>query len=605
MGRLLLLTSYCAIRSRESAHRRWWEVGAIAACALATGSKQTAAMAPLLLPLYDYTFPPDSAARWHRAGLYVAVAAPAWIMLMTIAGKAGRNYQLDEAIAYAIAQPGVILHYLRLSVWPDALFVYVNTHLFDVHAVMQVLPQAVALAALLTATIWGVARRHWLGFLGAWFFVTLGPTSSIIRIADTIQEHRMYVPLAALAVLAVVAGDAGLRAVLSPRVSRGAQTLVRTMLLGAVLLGLGARTYARNWDYHHEFTMVHPADLHESYRILADHALSQPGLLEAEAERAGAVLASPDRDARDTLYAHFVLALASAQRGELEPAASEFERVLHLDPKFAYAHQQLGALLVERGDLPGAIEHLEEAIRLEPDFLPSYKDLAVALKKRGDRAGAEERLELALDLQPDFAEARYELGIIAAGRGDREAAAKHFERAIRDRPDFAEAHCELGALLRDQAQVGPALHHLREAVRLRPDLARPHRELGVLLIGLGEEDQAAAHLEEALRLKPDYPQAYSSLGLLWRARGDLARAMEYLEKALRLRPDDHEALYILAMVLCDRGDFATAVKHLERAVELMPEFAEARSKLAQVRLKIAETTPGAAADPAQTGPNRQ
>ena len=65
----------------------------------------------------------------------------------------------------------------------------------------------VAVLAALTLAAWRWDRR--IAFLGTWFFVTLAPASSIVPIATEVgAERRMYMPLAALVVLAVVGLDA-------------------------------------------------------------------------------------------------------------------------------------------------------------------------------------------------------------------------------------------------------------------------------------------------------------------------------------------------------------------------------------------------------------
>ena len=46
--------------------------------------------------------------------------------------------------------------------------------------------------------------RYWpaIGFAGAWFFVILAPTSSVVPLADQpMAEHRMYLSLAAVIAL--------------------------------------------------------------------------------------------------------------------------------------------------------------------------------------------------------------------------------------------------------------------------------------------------------------------------------------------------------------------------------------------------------------------
>jgi hypothetical protein len=59
---------------------------------------------------------------------------------------------------------------------------------------------------LVAATIVTVIGAPRLGFLGVWFFGILAPTSSIVPIVTEVgAERRMYLPLAALIVLAVVA----------------------------------------------------------------------------------------------------------------------------------------------------------------------------------------------------------------------------------------------------------------------------------------------------------------------------------------------------------------------------------------------------------------
>ena len=86
-------------------------------------------------------------------------------------------------------------------------------------------PYGALVLILAGLTVWALVRRPKVGFLGLWFFTTLSPTSSIVPIATEVgAERRMYLPLAAIVVLAVVglawaAGAMGPRA--GPRVRRG------------------------------------------------------------------------------------------------------------------------------------------------------------------------------------------------------------------------------------------------------------------------------------------------------------------------------------------------------------------------------------------------
>jgi tetratricopeptide (TPR) repeat protein len=592
MGLLLFLTLYCALRAVGSPRRLWWETGAIAACTLASGCKETTIVAPFLVLLYDFVFVSRSAAKWWRPGFYVLLTAAAWTLPLSYAGKVATYVEGVRPIPFALAQPAVVLHYLRLVVWPDRLFLYVNTHVFDVRSAAEVVAPAAVLVLLLAATLVGVVRRHWLGFVGAWFFLTLAPTSSFIPLSDVIQEHRMYVALAAPAVLAVVAGALAVRRAL-PRSSERARGALEAALLAGVVLALGIRTYVRNRDYHHEFAMIHPADLREDYTILADHYLSRPGLIEAEAKRQRALLESPDADPRDVTFAHFVIGLAQTRAGEPQEAVAELRRVVEADPDFAYAHHQLGIALREAGDVSGAIEEFRAAISMSPNLIYAHKELAVALAMAGDTAGAEEELELALGIQPRFGEALYELGILALRRGDKKAAADYFEDALDRRPDLAEPHYELAMLAKQRDDPDDAREHLEEAVDLHPEYGRAQRELALLLEADDDREGAIEHLERAVRARPDDVQAQHELGRLLmrekesdRAVRHLQRAIDLLEPHVREHPRDtraHEELGTveteMGMALAQRGDADEAIEHLKKAIELRPDHAQARTEL--------------------------
>jgi len=578
MGLLFLLTLYCAIRAVDGRRRLLWQTGAVAACLLGTGCKQTVLLAPVLVVLHDYTFVSRSGRRWSRPIFYLAMVAAAVGMLLSQAGDFGTYFEPVRSLYYLLAQPAVILHYLRLTLWPDELFLYVNTSLFQVRSITDVLVPAAILVGLFVATIRCITLRNWLGFVGAWFFLTLAPASSVIPISDVIQEHRMYLPLAALALLAAVGGEWAVGKVVPGSWGRG-RTVVAAVLLAVVVAGLGVRTRVRNLDYHREFTMVHPADLHEDYTILADHYLSADGLIQAEASRARERLRSSSRDPRDVPFAHFIIGLAHARGGELQDAAAELQRVVELEPGFAYAHYQLGQVLRDLDDQPGAIRHFEDVVRIKPEWVHAYKDLAVALKATGDTAGAEERLEMALRVPQRFGRSHVAQGMKALERDDAEQAATYFQQAVRYRPDLVELHYELAVILMARGDVDRAREHLAMAVRLRPEFAEARRELGMALYEDGDLEGAAEHVAEAVRLRPDLAEAHNDLGIVASARGDYRGAAEHFQAAIGLRSDFAAAHRELGMALFADDDLAGAVEHVAEAVRLEPGVAEARNDL--------------------------
>ena len=176
---------------------------------------------------------------------------------------------------YACSQPGVILHYLRLAVWPDTLCL---DYWWPVAKTAgEILPGALVIGGLLAATVWALWRAPAWGFLGAWFFVILAPTSSIMPIVDLAFEHRMYLPLAAVAAAAVCGVF-----LLSRRLPPRQVAWAGLALAGLALAALAYRTAQRNQDYENMTLMWNQV---VALRPENGRALSNLGVLLAKEDR--------------------------------------------------------------------------------------------------------------------------------------------------------------------------------------------------------------------------------------------------------------------------------------------------------------------------------
>lgn len=215
---------------------------AVLACAAGMLAKEVMVTAPVALLLYDRCFLSGSFREaWRsRRRLYLALAAT-WLVLAACLLGGSRFAGAGEAISgvgpwtYALTECGVILHYVRLCVWPSGL-------VFDYGWPMaRAFPfgAASALLALLAVTLLAFWKTPRLGFPAAWFFLVLSPTSSFVPSPDPAVEYRLYLPLAGLVVLAVIGGHA----LLSRRPTLGLLAVL------AAALALGTLTHRRNRLY--------------------------------------------------------------------------------------------------------------------------------------------------------------------------------------------------------------------------------------------------------------------------------------------------------------------------------------------------------------------
>jgi protein O-mannosyl-transferase len=586
MGLFYLATLYFFIRgaTRAAAGFSPWFVLSIAACLFGMATKEVMVSAPLIVLLYDRTFLAggfDSAWR-RRKGVYIGLAAT-WIILPFLVisthgrgGTAGFGSGVSVG-SYALTEFRAIVHYLRLSVWPHPLVFDYGTALAA--ATIGVLADAFVIAVLLAATVWALVKRPTLGFLGFCFFAILAPSSSFVPVAsEPMAEHRMYLALIPIVILAVFALHRWAR--------RGALAICAS--LAASLL---AATVVRNAAYASDEqiwrdTVAKLPDNERAHNNLGT-ALDDEGRTGEAIEQFQKVLQLKP----DLAEAHGNLGNAlSKLPGRTAEAIAQFRESLRLKPDFVRAHINLANALEDEGQVGEAIEQDKEALRLRPDSAQAHSNLGSALAKvPGRLSEAIDECEEAIRLKPDLAEAHSNLGSalgMVPGRLD-EAIAQG-EEAIRLKPGDAKAHNNLGNILvKSPGHLDDAIAQFETAIRLRPSMSEAHNNLGNALNAKGRTDEAIAQFEEALRLRPDSPEAHSNLGnVLARAPGRLNEAVAQYREALRLKPDYVSAHNNLGSVLNAEGQTSEAVTEFEAAVRLNPDIPSIHLNLAMALLKL-------------------
>jgi Flp pilus assembly protein TadD len=417
MGLFFLLTFYCTIRSWQSSRSGIWQGAAVLSFVLGMGSKEVIAVAPPLLLAYDVIFIHSRLGDAIRKSwpLYASLASGLLLlgMLLITGSQVWQGAGLKELLpwqSYLLTQPVVILHYVRLAVWPDSLCLDYEWPLAGWH---QAWPAVLIVAALLSLTAWALYRRKPAGFLGAWFFAILAPTS-LVPLPDPAFEHRMYLPLAALVILAVI-GTYRLGLILRNRYRFGKKNLTVSGLAGLFILSLllGLLTHNRNIVYASEVS------------IWTDTVRKAPG----------------------NSRAHLNLGVELDRSGNHYEAIRHFEEAIRLRPDDAGAYTNMGNVLTKLGKFDDAIRLLREAIRLKADSAEVYSNLGVALGRSGRLNDAVVQLEYAVRLKPDYAPAHSNLGLALGRLGRKQEAIAHFQEALRLKPDYQAARMNLELLM--------------------------------------------------------------------------------------------------------------------------------------------------------------
>jgi len=573
MGLFYLLTLYGFVRSVESAAPARWQVLSIGAGLLGVLSKEMIVTAPVMVLLYDRTFVAGSFLEaWRRRWRYYLGLASLWVLLVPLlAGVHQRSAGFELGVTwwhYALTSCRSVVLYLKLAVWPHPLVLDYGPDI--VHHAGAVVPYMMVLAVLVAATAVALWRRPVLGFAGAWVFIILAPTSSVVPLAgQPTAEHRMYLPLAAVIGLGVVA--------LHARMGR------RSLLVfAAAAVGLGWLTIQRNEDYRSELA------------IWSDTVAKRPNNERAH-NNLGLALEKLSGRQQDAIvqyeaalrlkpgYAevHYNLGHAWSQLpGRLNDAAAQYEAALRIRPAYAEAHYNLGVVWSQMpGRVQDAIVQYEAALRLKPDYAEAHNNLGLAWSQLPGRLpDAIAQYEAALRLKPDSVEVHNNLGLaLAKVPGRLQDAAAQYEASLQIRPADAEAHYNLGVVWSQlPGRLQDAATQYEAVLRLKPDYAEAHNNLGVVWSQLpGRLNDATAQFEAALRLKPDYAEAHYNLGNVWsQLPGRLNDAAAQYEAALRLKPDYFEAHHNLGLAWSQLpGRQQDAIVQYEAALRLKPDFA--------------------------------
>jgi tetratricopeptide (TPR) repeat protein len=528
-------------QARDDKPQGTWFLLSVAACFLGMASKEVMVTAPAMVLLYDRTFVSGSFREaWSRHWrLYLGLAS-SWLLLgYLMPGLRNRNVGYGLGIpwwGYALAECRAVVQYLGLALWPHPLIFDYGAYEPTRH-LAAVAPYALILAVLAAGVLVALKWQPAIGFLGAWFFVILAPTSSVVPIVGSpMAEHRMYLPLAAV-MAALVLGTFGIgRRLLSERQS----VMVACVAGGAVLVLFTSMTIERNQVYNSELAIWQDT-----------------------------VKKLPNRP-----RAHEILGEVLVQLGRLPEAIRQYEQALQINPEYTEAHNNLGTALEKSGHTQEAIQHYKQVLRIKPDFAQAQYNWGVALQGAGQVQQATSHYEQALQAQPDFAEAHNNLGVVLMGLGRLEEAVRHYEQALRINPEYAEAQNNLALALLQLGRLTEAIEHWEQALRIKPDYAGAHYKLGLALEKTGRVQEAIGHYEQVVRLQPDFADAGNSLAWLLATHppaqgGNAVRAVALAQRACELTGNSRAGyLDTLAAAYAAAGQFREAIATAEKAIAL-------------------------------------
>jgi len=583
-GMFCLVSLAAFARAAAAGWPRAWLAGSVAACAAAMASKESAVVLPVMILLYDWLFSLEQSAAawradvWRRRRYYAALALSWGILAAVLFSQTGKYQEFGaakrSAWTYALTQPGVILYYLRLTVWPVGQCLDYSGWP-EVKAIsFDQLPASCAVLALVIVTAIGVVRRRPEAWLGGMFLLALAPTSSVMPVEAFANEHRMYLALAPVIATLVLTGCQAMEW-LARRLPGGPwQTRGPAAVVGLIMLALITLTQMRTMKYASMMAIwtnvlendpgnyralsslagvMDRAGDEEAAVQLADKALDRKPICHVFCDLAAAHLGKGDYAVAEKLCRHGL----QRQLAALPPDNSA---VLETTVDLAVALRLQGKI-VEADELcAGSIAAMRRVLGDDHTAtLSAEQILAEGLSRHGDHAAAEQTARQALARArrakgPTDAisiNATVALGRVLASAGKIEAAQSVIRAALAEVVRLGSKRGSDELLLNDiLAEFLETGGRDDEAVAIRRQLTEKTERF----YGTGHPLVASAHNKLAL-----------SLAALATARGSHALAAEIYSRVFEtyttgLGPDHAETLAVEAKLQSARARAAELVK---------------------------------------------
>jgi protein O-mannosyl-transferase len=353
-------------------------------------TKEDTMILPLVFLLLFLFVRPPSGTRPRRARDFLWLL-PSWLLtyafylvLNRFFAHVGNQY-LDNLLSardYARAQIEVIYRYLGFCFLPHPLSI--DHQIFPAQTAggkLLELAGLVGLTGLVAGLVWLWRRERLLSLALLTFFVLLLPTSSFIPLSVTMDEHRLYLPLAFFGLFLVFL----VRRLFErnrifarwPVKVRAASFFFLAFLIASNAVG----AYHRNklWRSERylwrEALALDPENV-RAYTNLSFLANRDGQYLEARAMAMEAVRRNP------YYYVSYLnLGIAYWHLRELEAARRAFEVTLQLRPNYVNGHYNLAMLYLETGEIDQARTEGRKLIEIDPEGGAGQEILALAERR--------------------------------------------------------------------------------------------------------------------------------------------------------------------------------------------------------------------------------
>jgi|ERR1035437_1442199 tetratricopeptide (TPR) repeat protein len=446
-------------------------------------AKETASMFPFLLIVYIYLFESDK--KNHLVNT-IKKTIPAFIVCGVLIVFAVNNIPKTwqpgnlSRFSYLITQPFVMIHYFNAFFLPfnlsaDTDWKAIN-NIFDDRFLAGIV--FILLMIYIAYKCSKGKETKPITFGIAWFFLSLGPTSSLIPFSEVMNDHRIFFPFIGLMVSAV--WSIGL-IIINKENQISNRPILKTIIISAAFIIIAAHsygTYQRNivWETDESLWLDVTKKSPENGRGLMNYGLSQMA------------------------------------KAKYDVALDYFTRALVYNPYYAYLHTNLGVVKGVLGQDVEAEMYFKNGILYGSQYPDCYYYYAVWLNGKGRRSEAIDNLNKALSLSPGHNDAKNYLNMILSSNDVKniKSPLEQSEEFVKAKPT-AENYLNLSLQYYNLKRYDDCIAACNEAIKLKPDFPEAYNNICSAYNSLGKYDLAIDACNMALKFSPGFELAKNNL----------------------------------------------------------------------------------------------
>jgi len=570
-------------KKRHSKSYYFWFAGCFMAGVLALGSKESTALLPVFIFLYEWYFFQDLSQKWFKRQLKYLLAVV--ILIGFLAGMylefdpskkftLLRDYALGEFTMgeRLLTQTRVVIYYLSLIFYPNPSRLNLDHDFplsYSLFNPFTTFLSLIILVGLIALGLYLARKQRLISFCIFWFLGNLVIESSVIPLA-LIFEHRIYMPSMLVFLLIVI---------LFYRTIKPAW--LTAVIACAVVAVCSYWTYERNkiWQDHISLwtdCAKKSPNKPRPYSNLGQVLTRQERYDEALPNFLKAIQINPN-----FVEAQYNLGILYEKQGEVNKALEQYRQAVQVSPNFVNAYNNLGVVLLKQDKTDEAIKYLQQALQINPSLASAHINMGLALSNQDKLNDAVVHYNKALQISSNLPKAQFQLGAALVNLGRTEQGVHHLKRTLEIDPDHAEAHNDLGGHLLAQGKIDDALEHFNAALKTNPDISEAHNNVGIIMIHKGRINEAIFHFQEALRINPEFELAKDNLRRALAIRQNkMDMEVDRIRAALQNDPDDPQLNYELGNLYLGKGELNNAIGRFQKALAVKPIFPQALNNLA-------------------------